>query len=119
MKGRTIRSFPTPADFWASVERWAAASGFALKEQTSERRLYRKGLGLLMAPACLELRREGTTVTLEAWVKADPYLFVGLLTGKPAESRLDSGGMTAVLPRKQARDAVNRLLADFGQVPID
>jgi len=118
MKGRTIRNFPAPADFWSRVERWAQECGFALQEQQAERRRYRKGLGLLMAPVCIELHREGETATLEAWVKADAYLIVSLLTGQPAESRIEAGGMTAALPRKRARDAVNRLLEDFGQAPV-
>jgi len=115
MRGRTVRSFRCPEDLWSRVDAWAAATGFRLQQQESGRRLYCRGNRLLMAPACLEISREGRQVTLEAWVKADFYLILSLLSGKPAEAGIESGGLTASLPRKRARDAVNRLLADLGQ----
>jgi len=115
MRGRTIRSFRSPEDLWSRVDAWAAATGFRLQEGAAERRRYCRGNRLLMAPACLEISRDGREVTLEAWVKADFYLILSLLSGKPAEAGIESGGLTAVLPRKRARDAVNQLLASLNQ----
>jgi len=115
MKGRTTREFTCKSALWPVIDNWAAESGFVLETKEAARRIYRKGNRLLMAPAYLEIRQKGSKVTLEAWISADAYLILSLLTGKKPESRIDSGGLTASVPRKRARDAVNRLLAKFGQ----
>ena len=118
MKGRTTREFIWKADLWPLVEKWAAETGFVLEKQDGKCRMYRKGNRLLMAPAYLEICQERGRVTLETWVSADFYLLVSLLSGRKPESRIESGGLTAVVPRKRARDAVNRLLAKLGQASI-
>lgn len=118
MKGRTVVEFPCPGDFWLQVEAWAVTSGFSLQRQDGNRRVYRKGHWLLMAPAWVELRLEGRRAILEAWVKADSYLILSLLAGKKPETGIESGGLIAALPRRRAREAVNRLLERFGQAPL-
>ena len=72
-----------------------------------------------MAPAFLEIRRQQGKVTLEAWVQADFFLVVSILTGKKPESALAAGGLTAAVPRKLAREKVNLLLKRLGQPLID
>lgn len=115
MKGRTVREFPCPGDLWGQVEIWAAETGFNLVCQEDRRRVYRKGHWLLMAPARVEIRQEGQQVILEAWVKADFFLFSNILSSKKPETGLEAGGLTAALPRQRARVAFNRLLARFDQ----
>lgn len=119
MQGRTILKFPLPDNFWPEVEAWAAQTGFTLDSKEDARRLYRKGHWLLMAPAFVELRQEGRQAILEAWVKADSFLILSMLTGQKAETGIASGGLIAALPRSRAREAVNRLLARFGQTPLE
>jgi hypothetical protein len=118
MKGRTVREFTCPKNLWPQVDAWAAESGFQLIREEGDRRTYRKGHVLLMAPAWLEIRREGQRVILEAWVSADFYLILSLFSGRKAETGIASGGLTAAVPRRRAREAVNRLLQRFGQQPV-
>lgn len=118
MKGRTTREFSWKTELWPLVESWAAETGFVLKKQDGKRRIYRKGKRLLMAPIYLEISQERGKVMLETWVSADFYLLMSLLSGRKSESRIESGGLTAAVPRKRARDAVNRLLTRLGQAPI-
>jgi hypothetical protein len=115
---RTVRDFPYTGDVWPLIESWAAQSGFVELEKSSNRRLYRKGGGLLMAPAFLEIRHEGGRAVLEAWVKADFFLILSVLSGQKPETAIESGGLTAALPRKRAREAINELLLRLGQQPI-
>lgn len=118
MNKRTTVSFRCPRNFWPQVESWAAQEGFALTEKEDHRRLYRKGNRLLMAPIMVELRQEGKNVTLEAWVAADMFLILSALTGSKPEAAIESGGLTAMLPRRRAREVVNILLRRFNQKPI-
>lgn len=118
MKKRTTVSFDCPHNLWPQVESWAAQTGFVLKDTGNNRRLYRKGSRLLMAPIMVELRQEGENATLEAWVAADMFLILSVLTGSKPEAAIESGGLTAMLPRRRARTAVNVLLRSFKQKPI-
>jgi hypothetical protein len=118
MKGRTLLEFPATTDLWPQVEAWAAKERFTLDHQEENRRVYRKGHWLLMAPAWVEIRQEGQRAILEAWINADLFLILSLLSGKKSESGIESGGITAAVPRRRTREAVNRLLARFGQKPI-
>lgn len=118
MKGRTTREFNYPGDIWGVVENWAERHRFQLTKEEGATRLYQKGHWQLMAPACLEVTRDEDRVTLEAWVKADLYILVSLLTGRKPEARLDRGGLVAAVPRRVARNAVNDLLSTLGQETI-
>ena len=100
------------------VEAWAAETGFTLVEEERGRRVYRKGHGWLMASAMVEILQRGEKIALSAWVNADYYLFISLLRGEKPESEIESGGLTAAIPRRRAREAVNQLLAKLGQAPI-
>jgi len=72
-----------------------------------------------MAPIWVSLRREGKKVILETWVVADMFLILSALAGKKPETGIESGGLTAMLPRRRAREAVNMLLLRFNQKPIN
>ena len=118
MKGRTIREFTYNDEIWPLLDRWAAGNGFVLLEQQASTRVYRKGNRLVAAPAFLQVSQQGAKINVQAWVKADMYLIMSVLTGKPAEAGIDSGGLTAWIPRMRARNAVNTLLQELGQPPV-
>ncbi len=118
MKGRTVREFNYRGDLWPLVDAWASETGYRLVKQEDSGRLYRKGGWLLMAPAFLEIRQDRGKVRLEAWVKADFFLVVSLLTGKKAETGIEPGGLTAAVPRKRARVDLNLLLQRLGQTSL-
>jgi len=114
----TVRQFNFQGKLWPLVEAWAAETGFILAEEKKARRLYRKGRGWFMAPAMVEIRQKGGEITLTAWIKADYYLVLSLLRGEKPESGIESGGLTAAIPRRRARAAVNSLLRRLGQNPV-
>lgn len=118
MKGRTIREFNFKSDIWPLVDKWASENGFVLTEQETSSRTYRKGNRMLTAPAFLAIEQKRGRVVLQAWVKADMFLIMSVLTGKPAEAGVESGGLTASIPRLRAKTAVNQLLKGLGQEPI-
>lgn len=118
MKGRTIREFIYNMEIWPVIDVWAGETGFELKCSDDARRLYRKGRWPLMAPAFVEIHQEKGRVVLEAWVKADFFLIFSILTGKGPETGIESGGLSAAVPRRRAREAVNQLLKKLNQRPI-
>ena len=118
MKKRTVREFTYRGDLWQVVDDWAAESGFTLVEQEEASRVYSKGRWLVLAPTHLEIRQDGERVVLQTWLKANFYMTMSLFTGKPPEGGLESGGLTAWVQRKRAREAVNRLLVKLGQQTI-
>jgi len=118
MKSRTSRELTYNGDLWTLVEEWSAETGFKVREQERDRRLYQRGIPLVMAPSMVEIRKRKAKVTVEAWVKADAYLILAFFTGRSAEMGIESGGITALLPRKRTRDAVNILLGRLGEAPV-
>jgi len=118
MKKRTIREFTFSEDLWPLVDSWAVDAGFTLDTVEDSYRTYRKGSWLFFAPTRLEIRQTGNRVILQVWLRAEFYMLMALMTGKPTEAGLESGGLTAWMQRKQARNAVNRLLASLGGTPI-
>lgn len=118
MNKRTIVSFNQPRNFWAQVDSWATQTGFVLTDKKANQRRYRKGNRLLMAPILVDLRQEGKNAVLEAWVAADRFLILSVLAGKKPETGIESGGLTAMVPRRRAREAVNSLLCRFNQKPL-
>jgi len=119
MKNRTVREFTYRGDLWPLVDAWVAETGYRLEQQEDGHRLYRKGFPLVMAPSMVEITEQKGRVTLQAWVKADPYLFLAILTGRTPEMAIDSSGLTATVPRRRAREMVNILLRKLGQSKID
>ena len=118
MDRRTIIEFAGASDIWPVVDKWAGENGYRLKESGDAERLYQKGVGFLVAPMMLKIRRQDQSIHLEAWVRA--YFFVRLMSLfiLPAEMGIKSGGLRGVWPRTMAREAVNKLLAQLGQPPI-
>ena len=107
---RTQRELDFSQDKWDLVKTWAMGNGYELCKEDEKRLLFKKRLGWTMPSTFLEMAIEDRRIILDFWVKADAYLVVSLMTSKPPEIRLDRGGMTAMIPRKKARDLVNGLL---------
>ncbi|BCR04232.1 hypothetical protein DESUT3_13010 [Desulfuromonas versatilis] len=118
MKRRTVCEFVRKAELWPLVDAWSGETGFRLWREEGDRRIYRKGAWLLTAPAFVEISQRQGRVRIEAWVKADFFLVLSLLSGRSAEAGIESGGLTAAVPRKRARAALNILLGRLGQKPI-
>jgi len=115
---RTTCEFQYHPEVWPLVDGWAAEHGFILQSRDSTDRIYRNGRLLLFGPAMLKISQDRGRVVLQSWIKADLYMLMARLTGKPAEVEIASGGFTAFIPRLRARKAVNLLLAKFDQPGI-
>lgn len=115
MNSRTIRDFYVPTNIWPTVEQWAENEGFRLLDDDGVKRRYQKGRGLLIFPTMFEMSLSEGNVHLEAWVRADILNRAVSMFILPEESRIDSGGFAAILPRNVSREAVNRLLVKIGQ----
>jgi hypothetical protein len=62
--------------------------------------------------------QDGGQVSVEAWVRCNTFMRICSLFMLPAEMGVESGGFKGVLPRKIAREALNRLLQDCGARPV-
>ena len=118
MNSRTIRDFTVPTDIWPVFERWAATEGYRLIDDRGTARSYQKGFGLLILPTKLEIDQTGGDVHLEAWIHVQMLSRVLSFFMLPEEIKLDSGGISAVIPRSISRDAVNRLMVQLGRPMI-
>jgi len=114
MAKRTVLTFESSSDIWPVVEKWAKDKGFreegeAKSGETAggKRRKFKRGSGLLMSSAHVEIGQEGKKVELSAWVKG--YFAAELDLGR---------GLFGVLDRWTARRAVNDLLQALGQQPL-
>jgi hypothetical protein len=118
MTKRTSISFQSGDSIWPTVEKWAAENGYKPVAQDGNVRTFQKGVGFLVAPMMLSLSQNGDAVTGEAWIRAGLFVRIFALFLLPPEMGLESGGFKGVLPRKIARNAVNKLLAELGAPPI-
>ncbi|MBI3968820.1 MAG: hypothetical protein HY329_24550 [Chloroflexi bacterium] len=118
MRKRTIREFEVATPPWPVVEAWAGERGFLRTASDERRRVYQRGRGWLMSPAILEIRHADGRVSLEAWIRNALFSRLVTLFILPAEIAVESGGMTAMVPRRIARVQLNDLLSRFGQPPI-
>ena len=119
MARRTIRDFTTSADIWPIVEAWAKESDFRLKQGGPATRLYQRGYGFLTAPMMLQIGQTEGRMHLEAWIRVGLLNRLMALFLVPAEMGIESGGFRLVVPRNVARPAVNKLLNQLGQPPIE
>lgn len=118
MTKRTQFSFQCENPIWPTVEKWAAENGFKPVFQNNTERIFQKGVGFLVAPMMLSIAQKRAEVVGEAWIRAGLLVRIFSLFMLPPEMGIESGGIRAMLPRKIARKAVNKLLANFGQPPI-
>ena len=115
---RTTITFRHKESIWPTVQKWAGANDFRLKSDSQSKKLYQRGIGLWMAPMMLEASQTGEDVRIEAWIRANWLYRAMCLLLIPTEMGIESGGFWMLAPRNVARNAVNKLLAQFGQKMI-
>ena len=119
MNSRTVRDFELPGDVTAFADAWARDNNFDLKAVDPDgTRRYQRGHGLMVHAQHLTLRQAGPSVHLEVWTHATLLDRIASLGMLPANMAVESGGFKGVIPRKVAREAVNKLLTQLGQAPI-
>ena len=118
MTARTELAYVCNFNIWPVVERWSNIEDARKQSSNGSRRLYQKGRGLLVAPMMFSFRQEGADVWIEAWVRCNLLLRICSAFILPAEMSVESGGFRGVLPRKIARDALNRFLQQIGAAPL-
>lgn len=119
MADKTVRDFQFAQDIAPLADAWASANHFGLREvQPDGTRRYQRGNGILTGVMLTSVRQQGKDVHLEAWIHATLVARIGALFLIPADKSIESGGLKGALPRKFAREAVNKLLAQVGQPPI-
>ena len=118
LKGRTVREFQSSADVWGIMVSWANQAGYMLVQQDQDSRTFKRGTGFWVAPQMVKMTWANGVYRLEGWVwlpLLNRIVTLGLL---PAELRIDSGGVRAVIPRNKAREQVSGLMQMLGQPPI-
>lgn len=118
VKGRTVREFQSDADVWGVANGRAAQAGYDLVEQDEASRTYKRGKGFWVAPQKLKMTFTGHGYRMEAWVWLPMLNRIVTLFLMPEELRIESGGVSAFIPRNKAREQVNGLLQALGQPPI-
>lgn len=118
MAKRTFIEFDYSGDVWPIIESWAKENGYRAKGANGATRLFQKGIGFLAAPMMLSAEASSGHVQIQAWVRCNLLVRISALFILPSEMSIESGGMRAALPRKIARTAVNKLLAQFSQPAI-
>lgn len=117
---KTVRDFGVGFDIAPVVDAWAQANHYGfLGAAPDGTRSYRRGNGIITGSMPLTVRQAGPQVHLEAWIHANLLARISSLFLIPADMGIESGGMKGVLPRNMARSAVNKLLAECGQPPIE
>jgi hypothetical protein len=119
MNSKAVRDFNMSGDVAAFADGWASSNNFDLKGVDPDgTRRYQRGHGLMVHAQHATVRQSGTQVHLEAWTHAtmvDRIFSFGMM---PANMTVESGGMRGWLPRKLAREAVNKFLEQLSQPPI-
>ena len=118
MSKRTTIQLNYDGEIWSVVDKWASENGYRQKESSGAERTYQKGVGFLVAPMMLKIRRNNSDATLEAWIRTNQFVRLMTLFILPSEMGIDSGGFRGVIPRSVARKAVNKLLSRLEQTLI-
>jgi hypothetical protein len=121
MSSRTVIDFQVgnADDTWKAIDQWAQENGYNQKEASGSFKRFQKGVGFLVAPMMLEVTIEGQNAHLEAWVRANLFVRAMALFIVPSEMGIHSGGVKMAVPRKIARNAVNKLLEQLNQPLIE
>lgn len=110
MNHRTRIVFEAEQNFGQVFEDWAKECRFRLKKEIHGTKVYQKGVGFLVAPMMVSVRKEQGKVHLEAWVRCMLFVRICALFLLPREMGIESGGFRLVFPRKILREQVNSLL---------
>ncbi len=116
MQTRTEIRFNTNPAQWNIIDQWAADEKYKLQSSSTTERHYQKGTGFLVAPMILHIRQDGGQTVMQGWISANTLVRAFALFLLPPEMGIESGGLKAMLPRKIARNAVNKLMAQL-QLP--
>jgi hypothetical protein len=120
MATRTVRDFQVGFDVAPIVDAWAQSNHYGFRGVAPDgSRNYQRGNGLLTGAMPFTIRQDGPAVHLEAWIHATLAARLCALFLIPTDIGIESGGVKGVLPRSMARSAVNNLLAQLGQPPIE
>ncbi|HJX67472.1 MAG TPA: hypothetical protein VJ258_01965 [Candidatus Limnocylindrales bacterium] len=119
MESKTVRDFQVNGDVTAIADAWASANNFKLRVVDPDgTRRYQRGQGLMVNAQHASLRQSGSDVHLEAWTHATLLDRIAVLGTMPANMAVDGGGFRGRIPRKRAKESVNKLLAQLGQEPL-
>jgi hypothetical protein len=117
---RSIRDLQVPFAVAPVADAWATANHFGLiLVEPDGSRHYQRGAGILTGEMHCIVRQAGPHVRVEAWIHARLIARIGALFLIPTDMSVEAGGFKGALPRKMCRDAVNHLLAQLGQPPIE
>jgi hypothetical protein len=105
-------------DFWPTVEAWAQENGYGLFQEEGGARTYKRGSGFLVSRQMVRIEPRDGGFELQGWCWSSLMARIMALFIVPAEITIASGGMTAAIPRKMARDKVNLLLGKLGSEPV-
>jgi hypothetical protein len=96
---RTTRQFEAPQDLWAVVDKWVSDKGYrTVLGQGSDQRVFQRGHGWWVASQVLEIRKNGSRVELQMYVRAMLMARIFALFLIPGEMGIESGGIRMVLP---------------------
>jgi hypothetical protein len=115
MSKRTTCTFTSGKDVWQIINAWAESEQFTLIESQDNRRLYQKGRNVMDYPVLLEISQSNGKFHMETWVQAGVFDRTRAMFLVPSEMGIESGGLQMVLPRRNARQAINKLLAQLEQ----
>ena len=113
---RTIRDFQVGVDIAPLVDEWARANHYGFRGTSADgTRRFQRGNGMLTWAMPFTIRQSGPAVHLEAWTHVVFLTRIFSFFLIPSDMGIESGGLRGALPRGIARDAVNKLLAQFDQ----
>lgn len=119
MNKRTALSFNVQPNTEEVIEKWAASNNFKIRQRNDTEILYEKETGGFTAPMMLKITRIDNEVHIEAWIRIIFIIRLCSFFILPSEMGIESGGFRAIIPRQIARTAINELLAQLGQNPIN
>lgn len=114
MEKRTVIKFHYNGNIWPIIEQWVLEHELNLESSGENERTYQGGSSIFGTQIVIKVISNNYGTVLEAWV---PFGFQRLLNPLliPAEMALESGGITGVQQRRNARKMVNKLLEKLGQ----
>ncbi|MCP5468721.1 MAG: hypothetical protein H7A32_05585 [Deltaproteobacteria bacterium] len=118
MEKRTYIDFEYPNTLWPLVDQWAKDNKFRLITSNETTRRYQRGHGFWTAPMMIEINQNQNQYKLQAWIPCNLLVRIASLFILPSEMGIRSGGFRSVLPRRIARNAVNKLLASLNLAAI-
>jgi hypothetical protein len=117
----SVRAFDSTEDVFPVAAAWAQTNGVAIANESDGDRRYVSYLGAKPNTVCvfiLSVAQHDGLVRIECGLANGLMPRLASLGSTPAIMPLESGGLTAVLPRRKARLLANDLLGRLGVEPI-